>query len=199
MLLAAREIGELAVITEVATIITIVGARVCDAMDLPMRTLSHPYRPKPWTMALAGAFFGAIAITMGREALLNERGLVISGLIHLGPGGATVFYWGIAAVAAAFVVVAVPAFVMGLVSTRRLTLDAAELSVPGSVFARAPTVVRLADIRSVSMSVIQKRRFFEIVHTQGKLTLSESLLPSPAAFEELCAEIARRSPGSKQG
>ena len=164
-----------------------------------MQTLSHPYRPKPWTMALAGAFFGAITLFMGREAIFNERGLVISGLIHLGPSGATVFYWGVAAVAAAFVVVALPAFVVGLVSTRRLTLDATELSVPGSVFSRAPTVVRLADIRQVSMSVIQKRRFFEIVHTQGKLTLSESLLPSPAAFEELCAEIARRIPGSMKG
>ncbi|AEG92493.1 hypothetical protein [Ramlibacter tataouinensis] len=164
-----------------------------------MQTLKHPYRPKPWTMALASAFFGAIAFFMGREAMLNDRGLVINRLIHLGPDGATLFYWCIAATGAAFVAVGVPAFIMGLVSSHHVTVTATEISAPRFGFSRAATVVKLADVRHVTLQAVQKQRFLNVIHANGKLTITESFLPNRAAFEELCSAIASRVPVRPQG
>jgi hypothetical protein len=150
-------------------------------------------------MALASAFFGAIAFFMGREATLNDRGLVINGLIHLGPSGATIFYWCIAAIGAAFVAIGVPALLVGLFSSRRITLTATEISAPKFGFSRAATVVKLANIQHMRVQVVQKQRFLNLLHTNGKLTINESFLPSRAAFEELCAAIASRVPATAQG
>lgn len=164
-----------------------------------METLSHPYRPKAWVMAAASAFFGAGALFMGHEAIVNDRGLVINGLIHLGPDGATVFYWCIAALCAAFVAVGIPAFIVGLLSSHRVTLTATEISAPRFGFSRTPTVVKLMDVQNVNLQVVQKQRFLNIYHPSGKLTITESYLPSRAVFEELCSAIVSRAPGLPKG
>lgn len=143
-------------------------------------------------MALASLFFGAAAVIMGHIASDNARGLVINGIIHLGPEGATILMWSIAAMGAVFVAFSVPLMVVGLVSKRRLTLSATELSVPKYGFSRSYTVLRLADIRHMSTHAVNRQRFLRLVHAHGKLTITASLLPSLAVFEELCTEIARR-------
>lgn len=164
-----------------------------------METLSHPYRPKPWVMAAASALFGAGAFFMGHEAMVNDRGLIINGVIHLEPGGATVFYWCIAAVCAAFVAVGIPASIVGLLSSHRVTLTATEISAPRFGFSRKPTVVKLSDVEHVHLQVVQKHRFLTIHHSGGKLSITESFLPSRAVFEELCAAIVSRAPRLPKG
>ena len=143
-------------------------------------------------MALASLFFGAMALFMGHEASVNTSGLVINGIIHLGPEGATLFKWSIAAIGAVFVAFGVPLMIVGLVSNRSLTLTATELSVPKYGFSRSDTVLRLTDIQNMSTQVVQKQRFLNLVHAGGKLTITASFLPSAAAFDELCTEIVRR-------
>lgn len=164
-----------------------------------METLSHPYRPKPWIMALVVAFFGAGAFFMGRVARQNDRGVVINGLIHLDSAGATVFYWCVAGIGAMFVVIGMLAFLVGLFSSSHLMLTATELSLPRFGFSRTATVVKLTDIRQLTTQVVQKERFLNVFHTRGKLTISESMLPSRAAFEALCDAIEKRVNGSAHG
>ena len=150
-------------------------------------------------MAAASALFGAGALFMGHEAMVNDRGLIINGLIHLGPDGATIFYWCIAAVCGAFVAVGVPAFIVGLMSSHRVTLTATDISAPRFGFSRTPTLVKLNDVQHVNVQVVQKQRFLNIHHASGKLTINESYLPSRAVFEELCAAIVNRAPGLPKG
>jgi hypothetical protein len=164
-----------------------------------LKILSYPYRPKAWTMAAASLFFGVGALFMGHEAMVNDRGLIINGLIHLGPDGATIFYWSIAAICAAFVAIGVPAFIVGITSSHHVTLTATDIAAPRFGFSRSPTLVKLADVHHVTVQVVQKHRFFNIFHAGGKLTINESFLPSRAVFEELCAEIVRRAPGLSKG
>lgn len=164
-----------------------------------METLNHSYRPKAWAMALASVFFGSCALFMGHEAIVNNRGLIIDGIIHLSPAGATVFYWCVAAVSGAFVAVGIPAFFVGLLSNQRIILTATEISAPRFSFSRAPTVVKLADVQDINLQVVQKQRFLNIYHRNGKLTITESHLPNRAAFEELCAAIRSRVPKFTNG
>lgn len=164
-----------------------------------MEILSYPYRPKPWVMLLASIFFGVAACFMGREAMVNDRGLIINGLIHLEQSGATTFYWCIAAVGAAFAAIGIPAFFVGLLSSHRVVLTSTDVSAPKFGFSRKATTVKLSDIRSQSVQVVQEHRFLNIYHVNGKLTISASFLPNEAAFEELCAAIAKRVPPQPRG
>lgn len=159
-----------------------------------METLNHPYRPKPWAMVGGCAFFGAGALFMAHTALTNDRGLVINGLIRLAPNEAAIFYWGVAIVSAAFVVVALPALAVGLLSTQRVTLTDSEISAPKFAFSRTPVVVRLADVLRLSMQEVHRQRFLIIHHAHGKLTITESCMPNRMAFEELCSAMASRVP-----
>jgi len=129
---------------------------------------------------------------MGRNAMVNERGLIINGLIHLEPSGATIFYWCMAALSAVFVVVAVPAFFVGLLSSQHVILTSTEISAPKFGFSGKATVVKLSDIKSLSVQEIQKERFLNIQHANGNLSINASFLPDKAAFEELCSTLAER-------
>jgi fumarate reductase subunit C len=164
-----------------------------------VETLSHPYRPNAWAMAAVSVFFGANALFIGHEAIVNERGLIINGLIHLGPDGATVYDWCITGLCAVFVVIGVLALIVSLFSSHRLTLTATEVSVPRFGFSRPPVVVKLTDVQHANLQVIHKQRFFNIYHPSGTLTITESHLPSRAVFEELCAAIVSRAPGTPKG
>lgn len=164
-----------------------------------MEILSYPYRPKPWAMLLASIFFGAAGLFMCREAMVNDRGLIVNGLIHLEPGGATTFYWCVAAVCAAFTGIGIPAFFVGLLSSHRVTLTSTDVSAPKFGFSRKATTVKLSDIRGQSVLVVQEHRFLNIYHVNGKLTINASFLPDEAAFEKLCAAIAERAPTHPRG
>ena len=157
-----------------------------------MKTVSHPYRPKPWMMALGCIFFGAIAVFMAREAMFNDRGLVLNGLLHLGTTGATIFYGSVAAVSAVFVAIAIPGFIVGLTSPHRVTVTDTEVSAPRFGFSRKVTTVRFADIRDMSLQQVQRQRFLVIVHAGGKLSLIETFLPNREAFDEICLALSDR-------
>ncbi len=164
-----------------------------------MEVLSYPYRPKPWVMLLGCVFFGMGALLMGREAMVNDRGLIVNGLIRLERDGATTFYWCVAAVCAAFVAVGVPAFFVGLLSSHRVVLTGTDVSAPKYGFSRKPTTVKLSDIRGQSVQVVQDHRLLNIYHAGGKLTICASFLPSEAAFDELRAALAERAPTRPRG
>lgn len=164
-----------------------------------METLSYPYKPKPWGMLLGVLFFGAIAVYAGYSAWTNDRGLIINGLIRLERGGATNFYWGMAAASAAFVAVALPAFLLGLFSSHRVTLTGEEISAPRYAFSRGVTTVKLSDIKDLSVQVVQNYSFLYIQHPGGKLTINGSFLPDKAAFERLCSAIADRTSARTRG
>lgn len=155
-----------------------------------MKTIDHPYRPKAWTMAWACLFFGAIAALMIVQATSNDRGLVVNGVVHLASRGATVFFWGMAAVCGLFVAVGIPAVWVSLFGAHRLVLTAEGLSAPRSGLSRKATVVPLGSITGLDVQVIQGQRMLNIRHAAGKLTVMQSWLPNEAAFDELLGALA---------
>src|SRR5687767_2477724 len=81
-------------------------------MELPRRI---PYNPRWGVIIACAAFFGACSAFMAYKAAHNTVGLIINGIITLGPTGATAFYWVIAGLGAGFVLLAL------LLSARRLS------------------------------------------------------------------------------
>ena len=157
-----------------------------------MKILSYPYRPKPLSVVFAIALFGVATFVLRDAAQTNDRGLVINGLIRLGPGEATIFYWCMTALSAAFVVLIAAVVLRSRFFPQRVTLTANELAAPRSRLALTPTVLRLYDIQRVYIGVTRKKRSLKIVHPWGELAVLESWLPSPSDFDALYHAIESR-------
>jgi hypothetical protein len=158
-----------------------------------MQTLSYPYKGKPWLFLLMSLAFGVCAYLTAFAALTNDRGLVFNG-IHFSPRGATIFYGCLAFLCTLFVALLLPAFILGLVRRARVTLTDTALSAPKSGLRGKLVVVPLEDIDSLTLQAIQGTKFLHVHHRNGQVTIHQGLLPSAAAFEELCAAIRDRTP-----
>jgi uncharacterized membrane protein YdbT with pleckstrin-like domain len=147
--------------------------------------LEYPYRPNPRTMFVGIAFFGVAAAVLANTAATNDRGLILDGIITLGVEGATRFYGSLAFAAVLFAVAAALGLKAGRSNPRFVRLTATEISAPKNVFSRQPTVVPLDRIQGIDVQEIKKQRMLNIYHAQGSLTVVQSMLPGPAAFDEL--------------
>lgn len=155
-------------------------------------TLEFPYRPNAKTMLLAILFFGACAAVMAREAVTNDRGLILNGIITFSEHGATIFYGCVAGAAALFVVAGAWGLLAGRNTRRFVRLTPGELWAPRNGFAKEPTVIRLRDIQGVRVQTIQRQRLITIQHPGGSLSIAQSMLPGAAAFDQLCAALSAR-------
>jgi hypothetical protein len=156
--------------------------------------LEYPYTAKPLVMIAGILFFGACGAGLGLEALTNDRGLFLNGIIRLGVEGATWFYWVIAAVCAAFVVAALGALVSSVGNPMSVLLTSQEISAPRNGFSRKRITVALPDIVDVRVQTMERHRFLNIYHRTGKLTIIQSLLPDAAAFDRLHAALVAGMP-----
>ncbi len=156
--------------------------------------LEYRYKAKPLTMIAALVFFGACATGMGLEALTNDRGLILNGIIHLGVAGATWFYWGVAAASAIFVVGALIALASSIGNPMSVLLTSQEIAAPRNGFSRKRIAIPLPDIVDVRVQTVQRHRFLNIYHRNGKLSIIQSMLPDAAAFEKLHAALLAGMP-----
>jgi hypothetical protein len=152
-------------------------------------TLEYPYRPNARTMGLAIVFFAAAGAVLANTAATNQRELILNGFLHLSVAGATRFYAGLAIAAGLFVVAGVAGLVSGRRTPRFVRLTPTELTAPRSVFAKQPTVIPLANIQGVDVQAIKRQRMLHVYHTQGSLTVMQSMLPIPADFDALHAAL----------
>jgi hypothetical protein len=52
----------------------------------------YDYRPRLTLIVFVAAFFGLGAVVLGSKAARNDRGVIISHAVELGPDEATAFY-----------------------------------------------------------------------------------------------------------
>jgi hypothetical protein len=96
------------------------------------------------------AFFGGGSAFMVYTAVHNQAGVIIEGIIRLGPNGATLFYWGIAALAGMFVLLALLLMFHRLVNPQVLMLESDALVLPGRLFQRQPIRIAYREIQDYS-------------------------------------------------
>ena len=143
-------------------------------------------------MLLASLFFLACGAGMAYSALTNEQGLIINGIITLGPDGATIFYWVIAVLSAVFVLGGLWAIIVGLTSDRTLTITEDGIRAPKSGYSRQYVTINFPDIFKVSIQTVSKQRFITLLHRTGKLSIAQSMLPDKEAFEEVVRIITQK-------
>jgi hypothetical protein len=162
----------------------------------PMKR-QYEYRPKWTVIFLCALFFGACALVLGAKANGNDRGLIIMGMIELSPGGATVFYWVLAALSFGFVVVAGFLAIVRLTLHQRIALTETCITIPRSRWSSQEVAVPFGEIVEVSRSEISGQRFLTIVYNGGKFTLTASMLPKKADFDEIYAAVSQEIKASR--
>src|SRR4051812_36858694 len=124
-----------------------------------MKIIEYPYKPNPRIMLLVILFFGGGAAVMADAALGHDRGLIINGIITLEVRGATIFYWCVAGLCGAFVLLGLAMLVVGLTSKGRLRLTPTEISAPRRGFGRTSTTIPLAEIQGVQVYSVRDQHF----------------------------------------
>jgi hypothetical protein len=152
--------------------------------------IEYPYKPKPGAMLKAGLFFGVGALLLAHEASTNDRGLILNGIIHFDLQGATIFYWCVAAVCAAFAAIGLMATLFGLFSNQSMSLSETELSAPKYLLSLENTIVPLSSIVRLELRGVRNQHFLSVHHREGKLTISAANLPDTDAFGDICARLA---------
>src|SRR5438132_6347408 len=111
-------------------------------MELPRRI---PYHPKWRVILFCAVFFGACSAFMADKATHNTVGLIINGIITLGPNGATTFYWVISALGAGFVLLALLLTVRRIASPQVLEVGTDALLLPHGRFQRQMSRIAYSD------------------------------------------------------
>lgn len=153
--------------------------------------LTYPYKPKPWSMVFVVLAFGSLAVYMGNMAMNNDQGLTLGRALALSPGGASILYWCVAAVATAFVIMGFTAYRVAINNAHQVILTRRNISAPKYGLSRAPTVISLTDINTLEVQAIQRQRFLHVNHRGGRLSIAASHLPNREAFDALCVALAR--------
>lgn len=150
------------------------------------------YKPKPWTMLIAVLFFGACGAGIGQMARTNDVGLVINHIIHLGPQGATIFYWALALASLAFVIAGFYGIWLALTSDNKLRVTAESVSIDKFGFRKRPVNLRFTDVNAMQHVKVSRQDFVRLQHTTGKLELARSMFANGEEFERCMDMIADR-------
>ena len=152
----------------------------------------YQYKPKALVLVLAILIIGGLAAVMAYLALTNDSGLIIEHIIKLSPRSATIFYWCIAGILLAFAAAGLWAFAASLAVEKYIRLTDTELSAPKSGLSKQNTHIPLKEIKKITIQSVQGQRFMTISHSNGKLSIAQSLMPDKEKFEELYRELAER-------
>lgn len=159
-----------------------------------MTDREFPYRMHPLAALLAIVFFGACLGLFVWLAATNEVGLILNGVIELGPTGATIFYVVLGVLSGGFVV----AGLLGLVAPEHtLLIGADQATIPCGPMLRKQTVVRFAEVSRVTVSEAQGTRLFTLHHPGGKTSVSNRFLKGRGTFKEVTRLLEERIRGHR--
>lgn len=156
-------------------------------------TLTFRCRPSPVTMLLCMVFFGVGVWILAWKAMTNDRGLVISGLIHFSQPGATFFYWALAAVSMLFVITVLWVLIsIAIFGCPDVVLTADSISIPAGFPIKRPLTIRYAEITALSKSQINGQRFLLMQTAAKNHHLVLNWLASKEVEQEVESELVRR-------
>ena len=138
------------------------------------------------------AFFGGGGVFLAYLAMNNDAGLVINRVIELSPSGAAIFYWVLAAVCFAFVILALALAVLRFSLEQRVAVTPTALLLPRRRWSSEEIAIPYDEIEALTFRTVEKERFLEFRHRGRKRTIAASMLPSPAVLDELAELLGER-------
>jgi hypothetical protein len=140
-------------------------------------------------------FFGLGGLFMAYKAATNHRGLVIDGIIHFSPDGASTFDFIISAVSFAFVGFAIFYVLPQMFISRTIILGRDTITLPGGGFDKSHYRVTPAEIVSAKLTVIRGRRFLKIYTAERNYSINATWLDNPGELSEILRWLQTCAPG----
>lgn len=148
-------------------------------------------------MALAGLFFAGCAIVLAQSARLNNRGMIINGIVRLDIDEANIFLWILAGLSVLFVAAGIYGVARSLGPFQEIVIDGKNITAPKGGLSSTIVSVPFASIFDLQIVQVKSQRFLTIRHRDGKLIVNRAMMPSHEDFEELVAEVAERCRAEK--
>ncbi len=150
---------------------------------------SYSYKPKFHLALLALGFFLACA-SVGVYATIHEdREVVVSSLINLGPGGSKLFFILLALGSVWLVIQAVMAMRASLMPDRCIVIAPDHVAVPASLFSREVSHIPFADITGLSLQADRRSRILHIRHGAGTTKATQRFFKDREQFEDFLAQL----------
>jgi hypothetical protein len=102
------------------------------------------------------------------------------------------FYWVLCACSVGFVAIAVFLAYHRLTFRQRIAFGPTALLVPASRWSSAEQQIGYRDVQTLSIDQVSGQRFLYVTHSGGQYAITASMLPSKAAFEEVCELLAAK-------
>jgi hypothetical protein len=151
----------------------------------------YSHNASMWLLGGSAAWFGVIAFWVGRDALTNNRGLILNG-IHMGVTGATIFYFLVAAFCGVFFAIISYSLLQTIFNPHSLLLNQEGITFfkgwlkPKKVFVPFHAIDNLVQQQGVKGG---KRTLILMVKGQ-KFPIREMHLSHPTFYPEICQAIA---------
>lgn len=160
-----------------------------------MNEVRIPYRPKKLVSIAGIIFFGLGAGFMGYVASSNEEGLILFSIFEFSVENATIFLWVILGALFIFVGIGVIALEKSFFSKREIVITNECITSPKSSSSKINITVNFSDIIGITIQTVQKSRTINIAHTDGTLSIPNTMLPNKKVFEDLFEQIQNRTNG----
>jgi hypothetical protein len=151
----------------------------------------YEYKPSWSVIIFVAVFFSSGAVFLYLKTVKSDRGLIIEGIIPLGPTGATLFFGALTLLSVGFVLLAAFLAYMRIVHRQRIAFTSDALIVPAPM-GRGEMAIPYRSISGLSMIEVNWQRILYVSHTGGQASITASMLPSMAIFKEVCALIAAK-------
>lgn len=160
----------------------------------------YTYRPGWMMILLGGGFFTACALFIGIKACGNQEGLVINGILQLGPNGATIFYWILCGLSIGFVAIAGMLIFHRLACDQRIAFTSNAILLPASPWSKEETTIPFNEIVKLASAEVSGQRFLYLYRNNNtKFTITGSLLPSKQSFDEIHTFLETKIQSSAMG
>lgn len=150
---------------------------------------SYSYKPKFHLALLALCAFLACAAVGIYATIHEDREVVISSLINLGPGGSKLFFILLALGSFWLVVQATMAIRASLMPDRCIVLASDHIAIPASLFSREASHIPFADITGLSLQTDKRSRILHIRHGAGTTKATQRFFDDPEQFEAFLAQL----------
>jgi len=157
-----------------------------------MEPLTYPYKPKVIKTIVISIFLGALAAFMGYTAITNDQGLILNGVIRMGPMGASIFFWVLTLIMVFGLAAATLGLIKGRNSEKQIVLTDTTISAPKSALNDQVVTVSYDDILNLTTQNVNGQHFVNIHHPGGKLVIPHAMLPNKATFDELVEILVNR-------
>lgn len=157
-----------------------------------MSLKKYEYRPQLISTLLIIVFFGACGGFLAHQALNNEVGLVLNGIIRFDAGGATLFYWVLAALSFIFVAIgALMLFQRFTGGEQFLEIYEGHFIVPKSGFNKEKTV-HYKSVKTIQKQDVKGTITLTFVTDESKAAVTNRNFKSKSEFEDAVNELVRR-------